>query len=718
MNNKKIISMLLVSMMSASSVTQTVYALDIKPQTNTSISNEKLDVNSTKTYQINNQAEYELTAVDPTSGRGANQLIVYSNEYGETTGTNDYGYEVQVNGTLENGEIVSSGGNNSKIPSNGYVLSGHGTAATFLVEQSMIGAKVKVDTLTGKVIISVTPSSLLIAGESNYKEAETTLKEAKEKLLDIPVESAENILKQAKVYLEKARELKDKLDNIQEGQNLENLEKEFLIELDKLRESTLLVKYRCMESKAVEGRGVWHRPKENNLDDVKSVLEELKRNNINMLYLETFYHGYTIYPSKANDIIEQNPLFKNNNYGKYGNDILKAFVEEGKKYGIEVHAWVQDFFVGYEQDGNIETVDSPILSKKPQWTLLNYDNTAATKLEGGQYYFMDPSNPEVRQFLLEIYSEMVSKYNLDGIQLDYIRYPVGQYKGDNGYNESSMNRFKEVYSIEESVDIRALMDKDKNADWEMWHNRWYEWKQENITTFVGIVNDNIKKIDKETLISTAIFPNIEEAKNKKMQNWPKWVENGYIDLTAPMAYYKDSNTVKTSIEKMVQYVDGNCLNYGGIAPTYLGLTPENNALQIKAAQEGNAQGFAIFASQSLLGLNDVETVLKESTNRNNAVTPHSDLKILLRSHFDEMQRKAKDIYLENNAISKKQYIELKSELDKISKTKGGYSEISSKIDNLKGKVNSLAKGEAVNRIVEDLDYINVILKTRANIEKK
>ncbi|XGA30571.1 beta-N-acetylglucosaminidase domain-containing protein [Virgibacillus sp. CBA3643] len=73
------------------------------------------------------------------SVRGAGYLIQYTPEHGDTTGTNEYGYEVIV----EDGTIVDKGGNNSRIPDNGYVLSIHGS--DWLFENALIGEEVSIE---------------------------------------------------------------------------------------------------------------------------------------------------------------------------------------------------------------------------------------------------------------------------------------------------------------------------------------------------------------------------------------------------------------------------------------------------------------------------------------------------------------------------------------------------------------------------------------------
>lgn len=74
-------------------------------------------------------------------GRGPNQLIVYSSEFGDRTGTNEWGIEVVV----EDGRVVSVGGNDNIIPENGYVLSAHGAARVYLSALARENRKIEID---------------------------------------------------------------------------------------------------------------------------------------------------------------------------------------------------------------------------------------------------------------------------------------------------------------------------------------------------------------------------------------------------------------------------------------------------------------------------------------------------------------------------------------------------------------------------------------------
>lgn len=675
--------------------------------------------------ELDKQVSFQYAAINPTMEtnpggiedpeigktypglRGPDQLIIYTPEWDTpNTGTNAYGFEVRVEGTLENGTVTAKGGNNSAIPENGYILSGHGKAASFLIGNAAVGAKVRVEKESKIVTISTTPESIMESVQNAINAAQEAYHTAKEGLYDVNLDQARTALQKAKNKFEEAKVKLKEADAANEKDQYMLLV-EFMDLLEQSRHQCDLVYYRTLESRRVEGRAVWHRPSEVTLEEIQANLDELASNHFNLVFVETFYNGYSIFPSDT-DLIIQNPQFAKNRYGEYGNDILKAYVEEGKKRGIEVHAWVENFFVGVEWNNP----KSPILEQKPEWALVHYDGGIVTPNEN-RYLFMDPAIPEVRQLLVDLYKEIVTEYDVKGVQLDYIRYPVGHYKSDSGYGEYSVKTFKALYNIPHDVEIREAIDREKHP--EMW-KKWKEWKQNNITTFVERVRNELKAINQDLILSTAIFANTTEAIETKMQNWPLWVQNGWIDITAPMAYYRDTKTVQENVESMVGKVNGNALNYAGIAPSFMGLPARMNAEQTRAVQLGHAQGSAIFASQFVLGLEDVEEVLHESTYRKEAVLPHGDLDTILDAAFEDLLDKADRIYIPTGNMTRQQRKMLEQRLRAVTampKNKSVQLEtVIHVLCQIARKSSLYADGQAAERIAENLDYLMDILKIR------
>ncbi|MBO5735667.1 MAG: hypothetical protein J6S15_06155, partial [Clostridia bacterium] len=99
----------------------------------------------------------KLNGIDCT--RGSGHLIVYTNEYGERTATNEWGVEAQVDA---NNQVIYVGGNNSEIPKGGFVVSGHesdvdGKMRTWIKENIHVGDYVYYNDRTMTLTVSSEP---------------------------------------------------------------------------------------------------------------------------------------------------------------------------------------------------------------------------------------------------------------------------------------------------------------------------------------------------------------------------------------------------------------------------------------------------------------------------------------------------------------------------------------------------------------------------------
>ncbi|MGO4376344.1 family 10 glycosylhydrolase, partial [Paenibacillus sp. MCAF20] len=134
----------------------------------------------------------------------------------------------------------------------------------------------------------------------------------------------------------------------------------------------------------------------------------------------------------------QNPIYA-------GFDVLQAYLDEAKKSCFEVHAWVENFLVG------VGDMAGPIRSMKPEWSMISRQGNdyQDVPLYNTQYYFLNPVQPEVRDFVSAIYKELLQSYNVDGLHLDYIRYPdAGDYTNDFGYDPYTRNLFKQKHGVD------------------------------------------------------------------------------------------------------------------------------------------------------------------------------------------------------------------------------------------------------------------------------
>jgi len=473
-----------------------------------------------------------------------------------------------------------------------------------------------------------------------------------------------------------------------------------------------------IESRVVDGRGMWHRPFERNLTEVQTTLQEMKDMGMNMLYVETFWLGRLIYNSSVPGTY-QHAFTLGEGYGEYGSNLLLAFVEEGKKYGIEVHAWVENFFVGY----GTSFLDSPILASKPEWASINFDYSISQRSEVN-YLFMDPANPEVRRYLKDIYAEIVSTMDVSTIHLDYIRYPVAKNTTstspttnmDTGYSNYAEAEFKNLYGY--TGDVRTLVTTNATAA-----AKWKEYKKNVISDFVAGVYYTVKNVNPNVGLSTAIFGNVESAINEKMQDWASWAEDGLIEIITPMSYYQSSTTVGSETLRLTNLVGNNAFSYAGLAPTYMGYNEHLNTTQVQAALYNNAQGTAFFASQFyMLSRNDysasqktyaleVQKVLKDGVFRKDAIRPHENPELIVDTIADDMLDKIDRIYTVRGTLTAQNATLVRGILNDLKAMPiTTQSELEAVISYLQAfSPTAYASGATRDRILEDRNYMLKVL---------
>ena len=147
------------------------------------------------------------------------------------------------------------------------------------------------------------------------------------------------------------------------------------------------------------------RSAEKQKDELRKILDQLQKANINTVLLQTRIRATTIYPS----LYEPWDGCLSGFPGKSpGYDALQYAIEECHKRGMEIHAWVVTIPIG-----KWNTYGCKQLRKRHPNLIKRIDQ------EG----FMNPEAPQTATYLANMCREIVQRYDIDGIHLDYIRYP-------------------------------------------------------------------------------------------------------------------------------------------------------------------------------------------------------------------------------------------------------------------------------------------------------
>ncbi len=480
--------------------------------------------------------------------RGADELIIYNGS--GTTGTNKYGSEA----CILNGRVISCGQNNNAIPEGGYVVSGHGKASKFISESLCIGAKAEID-----------EENMLFSAEID------------DYAMQLKADAQIDIIRKRVAALEAEKAQYDSVKVASLLNDAENAKANG--EYDLVSKLTDEAYYYTAKSIKGEVRAVWHRPRELNEEQVEATVKSLRDAGFNQILVETNYEGYANALKCVHDYL---PVWK-----RYENgfDVIDAFIRIGKAYGMKIHAWFEDFFFGCENTG------CPMLDIHPEWM--------ARRKDGGllhdafdTFYFLNPALPEVREFLLGMCKELLDNYDFDGLQLDYIRYPIN-HSVDRSAGFEPQTR--EMFLNDTGIDINDIPD-TKCDEWK----KFVEWRASKVTMYVESVRNLILEYranGRDIELSTAVFGDPDEAIRLKCQNWCYWVKQGWLDAIYPMAYLNDAVDVGNEVAYMVQNY-GEAPNISGIAPMYHHLPTIESTKQVEECRRAGAKGVAFFCAGS------------------------------------------------------------------------------------------------------------------------
>jgi len=193
-------------------------------------------------------------------------------------------------------------------------------------------------------------------------------------------------------------------------------------------------------------------------------------------------------------------------------DALKDVINEAHKRNISVRAWIPQFH------------DQAAALKDPIWQMQALIDGEVVPFTGwnGNEYFVNPIHPDVQAYERSIIREVVSKYEVDGVVLDWLRF-------DNyAMDLSPYTRGK--YQASSGVDPIDFDFDAQNAELSAWN----AWRTAQIGAYVHEVRADMKQIKPQVELGVYILP-------------PEFIEVGQdveqfkddVDFIAPMAYFDD-----------------------------------------------------------------------------------------------------------------------------------------------------------------------------------
>ncbi len=180
-------------------------------------------------------------------------------------------------------------------------------------------------------------------------------------------------------------------------------------------------------------------------------------------------------------------------------DYLQAFIDEGQKLGLRVHAGFNTMTGGHTQ-GGAENGPEGILFRDPskkEWANYRYNGGDPKNVMdlGDTEKFFNPGNPEVQEYLCGLLADL-AKYNIDGIVLDRGRY--NDLYSD--FSPLSRQQFEEYIGVKLSKfpgDIlpQGSTNTTLGSKYGQYTTKWLEFRAKTIHDFMAKAREAVKAVN-------------------------------------------------------------------------------------------------------------------------------------------------------------------------------------------------------------------------------
>ncbi len=323
-------------------------------------------------------------------------------------------------------------------------------------------------------------------------------------------------------------------------------------------------------------------------DYIIETIDSLEKANITDAFVQVYgngeaYFNSVIAPKKYNDF-----------------DPLKIFIDYAHKKGIHVHAWVNLLYMWDRREltkNNMHIVNrypQSVLVDDKGKSLLAYspEEIKRRNIEG---IFVSPASQYVNDYMILLIEEIARNYNVDGIHLDYCRYPGKEFI----YDINLKNNFFRIYTIyPESLNTFKNIRIFGNGI-DIIKQKYKEFPKYELNKLIKDIYLSVKEINPNIDVSAAVFANVKVAENNLYQNWWEWIFYDYIDFVIIMAYSPSLNILKKQMEAIKGKVNLDKLVIG-LATYNQSLYNVRNNRDYLYSLYNDIKGFCLFSNKSIM----------------------------------------------------------------------------------------------------------------------
>jgi uncharacterized lipoprotein YddW (UPF0748 family) len=370
------------------------------------------------------------------------------------------------------------------------------------------------------------------------------------------------------------------------------------------------------EAASTETRALWVlRTSLGSPESITTLVHTARDHGFNTLLVQVRGRGDAYYASslepRAADLQRQPASF----------DPLATVLAKAHDAGLRVHAWVNINLVSSAAD--LPIAPTHLVHRHPEWLMVPRDlvqelsrvpeespayvgklarwtraqtsgPAAAASLEG---LYTSPILPAAADHINGVVRDLVTRYAVDGVHLDYARYPNERFD----YSRGAIRAFREAVRPQLVGAVRREVDgqeaEDPLAYPDTFPNEWKAFRISRLTTLMGRLRTTVKTARPSAFVSVATAPDIQEARDHRLQDWAAWLQAGIIDAVCPMAYTPEAAKFAEQITA-ARDVKGGRAVWAGIGAYRL--PPAQTIENIETARRLGAAGVVLFSYDSLI----------------------------------------------------------------------------------------------------------------------
>jgi uncharacterized lipoprotein YddW (UPF0748 family) len=278
-------------------------------------------------------------------------------------------------------------------------------------------------------------------------------------------------------------------------------------------------------------------------------------------------------------------------------DPLARLLARARARGLQVHGWVNLLLAAHFGQ---PLPRGHVLDKHPDWAMVPRSAATAALVASGsrrlqlimeagraegdvEGYYLSPSVPHVAEHLEAVVRELVRAYPLDGLHLDFIRYPGPTYD----YSRAALEGFRRSGG---GTDLLGGPERNPGG--------WDEYRRRLVTALATRLCDAARTERPGIVISAAVVPDEAQAVHHKFQDWPRWLEAGLLTALCPMTYTPDNEIFRQQLEWARERAGVGRPVWAGIGAYRLDVA--GIVEKVTLARQAGARGVVLFSHESLV----------------------------------------------------------------------------------------------------------------------